>query len=395
MRLGGVVIVRNRWIMLAVLFLARTAMALQFQTVASTGPFLIGALAIDFASLGLLIGLYMLPGVVIALPGGMLGQRFGAKRVVLAGLAMMAIGGVMMGLGSSFAMATAGRVISGTGAVLVTVLISKMVTDWFAGREIVTAMSIAVVSWPFGLAVGLVIYGGLATASGWRAVMHFGALAALAAFALVALIYRDPPDIAGASSSGFRVGLTRREWLLILVAGSIWGLFNVAYIVLISFAPDLFTARGYSLTEASSIVSIIGWVLIPLIPLTGMLIERVGRPSAFMAGGFLVAAVAAAALPFTNSPAIVLGVVALAIGVPAGLIMALPAQVLRLESRAGGMGVFFTCYYVAMAVLPGAAGLARDLSGSAAAPALFAAAMTLLCALALMLFHAAKQVKET
>ena len=238
-------------------------------------------------------------------------------------------------------------------------------------------------------------YGGLATASGWRAVMHFGALAALAAFALVALIYRDPPDIAGASSSGFRVGLTRREWLLVLVAGSIWGLFNVAYIVLISFAPDLFTARGYSLAEASSIVSIIGWVLIPLIPLTGMLVERVGRPSAFMAGGFLVAAVASAALPFTNSPAIVLGVVALAIGVPAGLIMALPAQVLRLESRAGGMGVFFTCYYVAMAVLPGAAGLARDLSGSAAAPALFAAAMTLLCALGLMLFHAAKQVKET
>ena len=48
------------------------------------------ALAIDFASLGALIGLYMLPGVVIALPGGMLGQRFGAKRVVLVGLALMA-----------------------------------------------------------------------------------------------------------------------------------------------------------------------------------------------------------------------------------------------------------------------------------------------------------------
>ena len=128
--------------MLAVLFLARTAMALQFQTVASAGPFLIDALAIDFASLGALIGLYMLPGVVIALPGGMLGQRFGAKRVVLVGLALMAIGGVVMGLGSSFAMAAAGRIISGTGAVLLTVLISKMVTDWFAGREIVTAMSI-------------------------------------------------------------------------------------------------------------------------------------------------------------------------------------------------------------------------------------------------------------
>ena len=71
-----------------------------------------------------------------------------------------------------------------------------------------------------------------------------------------------------------------------------------------------------------------------------------------------------------------------AIGVPAGLIMALPAQVLRPESRGGGMGVFFTCYYVAMAILPGAAGLVRDISGSPAAPALFAAAMMLLCVLA-------------
>jgi predicted MFS family arabinose efflux permease len=267
-----------------------------------------------------------------------------------------------------------------------------MVTDWFAGREIVTAMSIVIVSWPFGLAIGLVTYGALATASSWRAVMYFGALAAIAAFALVALVYRDPPGIAGASASGFRVGLTRREWLLVLISGTIWGLFNVAYIVLISFAPDLFVARGYSLPEASGIVSIIGWVLIPLIPLTGMVVERIGRSAAFMAGGFLAAALSASVLPFTSTPTVALVVVAFAIGVPAGLIMALPAQVLRPESRAGGMGVYFTCYYVAMALLPGAAGLARDLSGSAAAPALFAAAMMLFCIMGLLLFIAAARV---
>jgi predicted MFS family arabinose efflux permease len=113
-----------------------------------------------------------------------------------------------------------------------------------------------------------------------------------------------------------------------------------------------------------------------------------------MTGGFLAAALSASVLPFTSVPTIALAVVALAIGVPAGLIMALPAEVLRPESRAGGMGVYFTCYYVAMALLPGAAGLARDLSGSAAAPALFAATMMLLCAVGLMLFHAAKRAKQ-
>ena len=120
--------------------------------------------------------------------------------------------------------------------------------------------------------------------------------------------------------------------------------------------------------------------------------SRIGRPAAFMAGGFLAAAVSASVLPFTSVPTVALAVVAFAIGVPAGLIMALPAQVLRPESRAGGMGVYFTCYYVAMATLPGAAGLARDVSGSAAAPALFAAAMMLLCIVGLLLFSAVARV---
>src|ERR1044072_3884878 len=146
----------NRWLMLGVLFAARTAIALQFQTVASVRPFLMDALAIDFASLGALIGLYMLPGIAIALPGGMLGQRFGAKRVALVGLALMAIGGAAMGMSTWFMAAAAGRLVSGTGAVLITVLVAKMVTDWFAGREIVTAMAISIASWPFGLAAGLV-----------------------------------------------------------------------------------------------------------------------------------------------------------------------------------------------------------------------------------------------
>ena len=385
----------NRWLMLAVLFLARTAMALQFQTVASVGPFLMDALAIDFASLGALIGLYLLPGIAIALPGGMLAQRFGAKRVVLAGLALMAIGGVVMGVSGSFAAAAAGRLISGTGAVLLTVQVAKMVTDWFAGREIVTAMAIAIASWPFGLAVGLVVYGPLAERVGWSAIMHLGALSAFVAFMLIALLYREPSGTPAPASARFALNLTRREWLLVMTAGAMWGIYNVAYIVLISFAPELFTVRGWSFAEASSIVSLIGWVLIPSVPLSGFLIERLGRPTLCMIAAFAITAAALIVLPFTDMPLAAFAVVALAVGVPAGLIMALPAQVLRPESRGSGMGVFFTCYFVAMAVLPGAAGLMRDISGSPATPALFAAAMVLLCMLALALFRAVAPAKET
>ena len=123
-------------------------------------------------------------------------------------------------------------------------------------------------------------------------------------------------------------------------------------------------------------------------------VKRTGRPMLFMIGGFAVATVAAFALPFVTMPLVAFGFLVLAIGVPAGMIMALPAQSLRPESRAAGMGMFFTCYYLMLAVLPGGAGLARDLSGSPAAPVVFAAATLLLCVLGLMLFHAAQRMPE-
>jgi hypothetical protein len=43
--------VTNRWFMLLLLFFSRTAMGLQFQTVASVRPFLMDTLAIDFTAI--------------------------------------------------------------------------------------------------------------------------------------------------------------------------------------------------------------------------------------------------------------------------------------------------------------------------------------------------------
>lgn len=365
----------SRWLMLGVLFIARTVMGCQFQTVASTAPFLADAFGITFAQLGTLIGLYMLPGIFIALPGGVLGQRFGAKHVVLAGLLLMAAGGALMAAGASFQVVAAGRLISGAGAVLFNVLVAKMVADWFARREIVTAMAILIASWPLGLALGLLLFTPLAVATSWDATMALGALLSLASLLMVAAIYRDPPTAGAQPLPALHLDLTPREWLAVSCAGFVWMTYNVGYIVLISFLPSLFMTHGTSPAQASSIVSVLGWSLIPLVPLAGYLAERFRRPNLFLVGGLVLAGLASAALPFAEQPIYVFAIVAIVIGPPAGLIMALPAQALRAPSRAAGMGVYFTWYYAGMALLPGLAGLTRDLTGSPAAPALFAAAM--------------------
>lgn len=377
-----------RWRILLLLFAARTAMAYQFQTIGSAGPFLVEALGIDYAVLGTVIGLYMLPGIFFALPGGVLGQRFGARGIVLLGLALMVVGGALT-VSESLSLIVAGRALSGTGAVLINVLMTKMVTDWFAGREIVTAMALFIASWPLGLAMGLLTFAPMAVAYSWRAVMLAGAALAVVALVLMAALYRDAPEAARGPAQ-LRVELDRREWMLILLAGLMWSAYNVGYIVLISFLPELFAARGYSLTDASRLVSLLGWALIPSVPLTGYLAERVGRPNLLMAGSLAAVTAAIALMPFMPTPAGTFIFIVLAIGIPAGLIMALPAQALTPHNRSAGMGIFYTAYYVGMAALPPVAGLVRDWSGSVAAPALFSAATMIVAMLALWFFRVAQ-----
>jgi len=190
----------------------------------------------------------------------------------------------------------------------------------------------------------------------------------------------------------FTLNLSKREWLLVTIAGLVWGTYNVAYIAFVSFAPEFFTTRGYSSAQASSLVSLVSWSLIASIPISGYLAERWRRPNAFMICGLLAAALSVVAMVSTGATLAAFVAIVLVVGVPAGLIMALPAESLRAESRAAGMGVFYTLYYGWMAILPGVAGIARDRAGSPAAPVLFVAAMLLAALVFLLLFRAAQRI---
>ena len=95
----------NRWAALAIVFVTRTSMGFQFQSVAAVAPLMVGELHLTWVQLGSLIGLYMLPGAVFALPGGVLGQRFGDRRTVIASLALMVAGGLVTAVAHSFLVA--------------------------------------------------------------------------------------------------------------------------------------------------------------------------------------------------------------------------------------------------------------------------------------------------
>jgi MFS family permease len=373
----------ERWVVLAALFVARSAMGFQFQIVGSAAPQLQSEFALGYAELGFLIGSYVIPGAFLALPSGVIGRRLGDRSAVLLGLALMAAGGALFALARSHDTALAARVLAGAGAIVMNLFLGKIVADWFQGRELVLAMAIFVNSWPIGMGIGLLVLGPLAEAQGWRLAAWAGVIAALVGIVAVILVYRDPPRRT-APTSGAVPSL--REGALLSIAGAVWAFYNVGYIVLLSFGPSLLTEQGHAVLGAGTLTSLFVWLSCISVPLGGVLVQRGLSPHAIMIAGCLVFAALLAVLPFLPWPAATLVLLGFVAGLPSGPGIAMPAQVVPSERRAIGMGIFYTVFYVGMALLPGLAGWARDRSGVATAPFLVAVGYEILAVLAYLVF---------
>jgi MFS family permease len=373
----------NRWVALALVFLTRTSMGFQFQSVASVAPLVIADLGLSYAQFGWVFGIYMLPGAFFALPGGVLGQRFGERRLVVAGLALMVVGGGLTAGAGGFWSAVVGRIVSGIGAVVMNILLAKMVADWFAGKELSTAMAVMLTSWPVGLGLAAATLGGVAAGASWRTAVVMTALAAGLGLLLM-LLYRNAPGVVAGTA---RAALDGRDLRLSISAGFAWGCFNASLVAIIAFGPGLLLARGTPLADAGRVVSLAIWVTMLSVPLGGLITDKLGRPTLLIVTGSLVAAGTVLLIPVLAHAALAFCLVGLAIGAPPGGLMALLPRALPPERLATGFGVFYTVFYVMMAATQPAAGLVRDVVGDPAAPIVLAAAVMAATTIGLAIFR--------
>jgi MFS family permease len=378
------------WLILATLTLARTTMGFQFQSVAAVGPLLTSHSTVSHTELGALIGIYLLPGALFAIPGGWLGKRFGDKRIVSIGLVMMVLGGALLALSDTYEIMFTGRLMAGLGAVLLNVLVTKMVTDWFVEHRIAVAMGILISSWPLGIAIALLTIGPLEAMIGLKLTFFVPVALCAIALLLIVTIYTNPPEstkTAKGSNASSEGKLTPYELRGVILSACVWCLYNIAFILPLSFGPDFLVTRGITLTSAGAIVSLASWLIIPALPLGAWFAERIGRPVSTMVVTFVVIAILIWMIPVTSSYVVLFAAIGIIFGPAGGLIMALPAQVLSKENRAIGMGVFFTIYYIGMGIFPAIAGYARDVTGNPAVPLFLAGVAILIAVLALTGFR--------
>jgi len=381
---------KNRWSILALLFVSRIGLGFQFQTLGSVSGDLVEELGLNYTQIGTLIGLFMLPGMFLAIPAGFAGRFVSDRFIVGMGLLALGAGGGLASIAEGFELLAAARLICGAGFVFSTIFFTKIVTDLFAGKELATAMGAFVMSWPCGIAIAQIGGGWLAVNFDWQLAFIVASIYCVAGALLVMIFCREIPG-AAKLTGGFQFTLNRNELFLTLTASMVWALFNAGYVVYLSFAPRVLVAGGYDTVSALSVISLASWLMIISGVVCGLIADRSGKADLVLYVCMTAAIVALMMLfisPLAIPSSLLFGLMGIA---PAGVIMALSAQAMKPENRAIGMGLFFTTYFLVQAPAPAIAGWLYDVTTDAFWPLLFAIALFLATAIANLAFRIAQK----
>lgn len=377
--------VESRWLILAILFVARFALGFLFQSAGSVAPFVVSELGVDFASIGVLVGVFLLPGVVIAVPSAYLSRKFGDKGAISAGMALMIVGGFLSGVAPSYPILFAGRVVSGTGGAILVVVLSKMIADWFADKELFLGMAIFIIGWPVGIAAGQATQGILAELLSWHLVFVVSALLVGLPLLLVALFYRPPAGLQTEPSE--QRSLAGMEIVIVCLAGLCWMFLNGAYLIMLSFGPAHLIEQGMPVARANFIVSVMSWVTAVALPLGGFLATRYKMPNLVMFVGLAAGIFACAAIPFSPAPLLMFTLVGVTLALATPVVGSLPAEVLQPRIRASGFALYYFWYFIGMPLLLPVAGTLRDRTGSVTASLMYATALLLGCVVLAAVFR--------
>jgi sugar phosphate permease len=268
---------------------------------------LMRAFNITAADLGNFSAVYFYTYVFMQIPTGVLVDSWGAQRLLILGSVVAAVGTVVFGTTSNFAVASIGRALVGGATAVGWVVTLKLATHWFPPRRFAMVSGLGLFMGNMGALVAQVPLRLAVEHFGWRAVVvTSGAVVVLIAALAWAFVRNDPrddgytsyaPDVLQSTGhvslwtllKGFRrVFAYRNTWLIFCAQGGFVGSI-LAFTGL--WGPPYLRARfGVTPTTAAAICSvmIVCWAVAS--PLCGYWSDKIRRRKPIYVAGAAVAA---------------------------------------------------------------------------------------------------------
>lgn len=336
--------------------------AMVFQSIPPLLPLIMSEFGISYAQAGLLMSLFALPGIFIALPGGIVSDRFGEKKTGITSLVLMIVGTLIVGTSNTFLQAYVGRIISGIGGLILAIVLPQLLSKWFLGKELGVGMGVFNTAMPLGGLLSFNIFSILGNSFGWQIPIFITTTASVIALLIFLWLFKKPSEETEKVESNVVRGVTKMKPSIWLVGFS-WMWFNAAFISFLTFASDFFVAKGYEVGSAGFLSSIVMMGSLFLSPLMGYFVHRFGREEIFVG---VSGVVLAALIFFIPTSSFVLPLLVL-IGISAALVPApifsLPSKIVKPKNLGLAFGIITACLNIGVLAGPYLAGLAKDFSG--------------------------------
>jgi MFS family permease len=332
-------------------------------------------LALGGALLGSLSASYFYAYAAVQIPVGVLLDRFGPKRLLIAGTLLAAAGSAMFALAPGLALATAGRALVGGAVGFAFIGALKVASSWFPPERFGLMAGLTLAAGMFGGIAAQAPLGALVELTGWRMSMLAGALLSLVLCLAIAVSLPGrransarkeraagsdgkPPADAGGLLAILR---SAPVWLLTLYAACMAA--PILALVGLWFVPYLDQVHGLGRTEAGALASVMlgAWALGG--PAAGWVAERVGRLRAMTAGAAANAASLTALCSLSEPSLATILVLSVTVGLGGGFMIVAYAhahEVYGGARAATAMGVVNSAVLLLGAALQSLIGLLLD-----------------------------------
>ncbi|MDH5447990.1 MAG: MFS transporter [Candidatus Bathyarchaeota archaeon] len=351
-----------RWKTLALAYVCMLSFALVFQSIPPLLTLICQEFGISHAHAGLLMSLFALPGIFVALPGGIISDRFGMKKTGITSLVLMIAGTLIVGTSITPLQAYVGRIVSGIGGLTLAIVLPQLVSKWFLGKELGVGMGVFNTAMPLGTILSFNVFSVIGNDLGWQVPIFLTTTASIFALLLFLWLFKKPTEKSeNAKSSIFR-GITKLGASIWLVGFS-WMWFNAAFISFLTFSHDFFVAKGHEVGSAGFMSSVIIMGSLFLSPLIGYLVSKFRREEMFIG----LSGVILAFLLFSIPTALHILPLLVLIGIFAALvpvsIFSLPSKIVKPKNLGLAFGIITACLNIGVLVGPFLAGLAKDFTG--------------------------------
>jgi len=296
-------------------------------------------LGLSLVQIGVIWGIPALSGLLVVFVGGLLSDRYGARRVIGIACIIAGVAGALRGVSGDFNSLVVFTFLMGMALWVIPASVFKTNAAWFSGRSLLIANGVASAGMGLGFTVGSLISATVLSPllGGWHNVMYFyGAISVIMGFLWLFTVKRfSGPVRAGGvplSESIKRVFPIKSLWFI--------GLALLGYSAciqgLIGYVPTYLRNIGWTAASADGAVATFSAIsTLGVIPLA-LLTNRLGLRKAVLFPVLVITILGVAMLPLVNGA--IVFVLMVLVGVSRDGFMAVS---LTMSTETKGVGVVY------------------------------------------------------